>query len=96
MQARQTFSVKFYCRKGKAAKNGAASIEMSIIVNGERVFVTLPRKMKPEDFQKQTSMRGNNETKQFLSLFETKVNQSVSEDALFSIAFLISLAIFSG
>ena len=79
MQTRQTFSVKFYCRSAKASKNGTASIEMSIIVNGDRVFVTLPRKMKPEDFQKQTSMRGNNETKQFLSLFETKVNQSVSE-----------------
>lgn len=79
MQTRQTFSVKFYCRSAKASKNGTASIEMSIIVNGARVFVTLPRKMKPEDFQRQTRMRSNNETKQFLSLYETKVNQSVTE-----------------
>lgn len=79
MQTRQTFSVKFYCRSAKASKNGTASIEMSIIVNGARVFVTLPRKMKPEDFQRQTRMRSNNETKQFLSLYESKVNQSVTE-----------------
>lgn len=79
MQTRQTFSVRFYCRKAKATKNGTAPIEMSLIVNGERVFITLPRKMRPEDFQKQTTTRLNNETKQFLSIYEAKVNQSVTE-----------------
>lgn len=79
MQTRQTFSCKYYCRKAKANKQGLSPVELSIIVNGERVFVTLPRKMRSDDFKKQTSMRGGNDTKQFLSLFDAKVNNAVTE-----------------
>ena len=52
---------------------------MSIIVNGERVFVSLPRKVSPKEFKKQTSSRNSNETKQFLSLYEAKVNNAITE-----------------
>lgn len=80
MQAkRQTFSCKYYCRDSKKNKQGMAPVELSIIVNGDRVFVTLPRKMQPKDFEKAVTSRSNNDTKQFLSLFETKVNNAVTE-----------------
>lgn len=80
MQAkRQTFSCKYYCRDSKKNKQGMAPVELSIIINQERVFVTLPRKMSPKDFEKAVTSRSNNDTKQFLSLFETKVNNAVTE-----------------
>ena len=79
MQARQTFSTRYYCREGKKNKEGLSPIELSIIVNGDRVFVTLPRKMRPKDFTKATSSKTRNETKQFISAFEAKVNNAVSE-----------------
>ena len=80
MQAkRQTFSCKYYCRDSKKNRQGMAPVELSIIVNGERTFVSLPRKMRPKDFEKAVTSRSNNDTKQFLSLFETKVNNAVTE-----------------
>lgn len=79
MQTRQTFSCKYYCRETKKNKQGMAPVELSIIVNGERVFVTLPRKMSPSDFKKQVSSRSNNDTKQFLSLYDAKVNNAVTD-----------------
>lgn len=80
MQAkRQTFSCKYYCRDSKKNRQGMAPVELSIIVNGERAFVTLPRKMKPKDFEKAVTSRQGNDTKQFLSLFDAKVNNAVTE-----------------
>ena len=79
MQARQTFSINFYCRNAKTTKKGVAPIEMSILVNGERVFISLPRKMRPDEFIKETSTRTNNETKRFISIFEGKANAAVTE-----------------
>lgn len=58
---RTTFSLKFYCRPSKADKSGKSPIELSIIINGKRVFYRLPhpnidpadfnRKRKPKDLQ---------------------------------------------
>lgn len=51
--ARTTFSVSFYARPAKASKKtGLTPLEMSIVVNGQRIFMNLPYKVKPEDFQK--------------------------------------------
>ena len=79
MQTRQTFAIRYYCRESKKNKQGVSPIEMSIIINGERVFITLPRKMKPKEFERDLSSRGYNETKHFLSLFETRANNSITE-----------------
>lgn len=79
MQTRQTFAIRYYCRDSKKNKQGVSPIEMSIIINGERVFVSLPRKMQPKEFEKHLSSKVHNETKQFLSLFETKANNAVTE-----------------
>lgn len=79
MQAKSTFSYRFYCRKSKSAKNGLSPIELSVIVGGERVFVTLPRKMSPKDFEKDMAKRSNNETKTFILTYEAKVNNAVTE-----------------
>ena len=41
-----TFDISFYCRESKANREGLAPVEMSIIINGERCIITLPRKEK--------------------------------------------------
>lgn len=74
---RQTFSVAFYCRNAKATRNGTAAIEMSIIINGKRSFMSLPMKMKPSEFQSLYSQKRNNQVKEFCSLYINKVNEAV-------------------
>ncbi len=74
---RQTFSVAFYCRNAKVTKNGTAAIEMSIIINGKRTFMSLPMKMKPSEFQTLYSQKRNNPVKEFCALYYNKVNDSV-------------------
>lgn len=44
--------VQFYCRKAKAGKDNKASVQMSIILNGERVFINLPWKCDVEEFNR--------------------------------------------
>lgn len=49
---RTTFSVQFYCRSSKSNKQGLSPIEVSIVLNGERSFIQLPIKEKPEVFNR--------------------------------------------
>lgn len=49
---RNTFSVTFYARQSKVGKAGLCPIEMGITCNGSRVFINLPMKVKPEDFNR--------------------------------------------
>lgn len=74
---RQTFAVAFYCRNAKVTKNGTAAIEMSIIINGKRSFMSLPMKVKPSEFQTLYSQKRNNPVKEFCTLYYNKVNESV-------------------
>lgn len=74
---RQTFSVAFYCRNAKVTRNGTAAIEMSIIINGKRAFMSLPMKMKPSEFQTLYSQKRNNPVKEFCALYYNKVNDCV-------------------
>lgn len=74
---RQTFSVTFYCRNCKVGKNGTAAVEMSIVMNGQRTFMSLPMKMKPADFATLYSQKRGNHLKDFCQMYYTKVNESV-------------------
>lgn len=49
---RTSYSLSFYCRPSKTGNNGEAPLELSIIVNGQRVFLNLPVKFKPTEFNK--------------------------------------------
>lgn len=49
---RTTFSIQFYCRESKQDKNGLAPLELSININGERLFLNLPSKFPPKEFNK--------------------------------------------
>lgn len=49
---RTTFSLSFYCRESKANKAGLAPLECGVNVNGTRVFVNLPQKFSPNEFNR--------------------------------------------
>ena len=72
---RTTSSLQFYCRESKANKNGLSPIEASIIINGKRVFINLPRKETPEDFKRLTTNKKGNDLKDYLYEVRTKFNE---------------------
>ncbi len=63
---RTTYSLSFYCRDSKAGKNGLAPIELSIVINGKRVFINMPRKEYPSEFKKAITSKRNNQIKEYL------------------------------
>lgn len=55
---RATFDINYYCRESKASKKtGLAPIELSIIINGRRVFINLPKKYAPEAFKREIKVK---------------------------------------
>lgn len=74
--SRTTFSVTFVCRESKANKNGLAPVEMSIILNGDRKFINLPRKEKPAEFNRK---RKSQDLEDYLSLMRTRVNSIMTD-----------------
>lgn len=76
---RTTFSICFYCRKSKANKQGLAPVEMSIIINGKREFLNLPRKEKPAEFEKMVQSKRGNDLKSYLEEMRVKANKAITE-----------------
>ena len=72
---RTTSSVAFYCRPCKATKTGQAPVELSIIINGQRTFINLPRKEDPAEFKRALSSKRDNDTKRYLHETRTKLNE---------------------
>ena len=72
---RNTFDIAFYCRNSRKNKNGLAPIEMSISLNGERVFINLPMKSNPERFTSLTSSKKTNDVKNYLSFVDSKMKE---------------------
>lgn len=83
MATRQTFSISFYCRKSKADKKGLAPIEISIVINGQRTYLRLPRKERPEEFKKAMESKRENEMKVYCENQRVRLN-SIVEDMQFS------------
>lgn len=54
---RVTKSVQFYCRTSKKDRKGFAPLEVSITINGERVFMSIPQKFRPEEFNQKKQPR---------------------------------------
>ena len=70
---RTTFNIGFVCRQSKVTKSGKAPVEMSIIINGKRTYLTLPIKEDPKMFQKQVSSKKMNPIKEYLEQVYQKV-----------------------
>lgn len=71
---RTTSSLQFYCRNCKATKNGLAPIEASLIINGKRTFINLPRKEYPEAFKRAVTQKRDNPIKDYLYEVRNKLN----------------------
>lgn len=76
---RATFNINFICRKSKVGKLGKAPVEMSIIINGRRTYISLPRKEDPKDFQKLIAAKRANNLKNYLEQTYQKVLQTLTE-----------------
>ncbi len=83
MATRQTFSISFYCRKSKADKKGLAPIELSIVINGERTYLRLPRKERPDEFKKAMGSKRENEMKVYCENQRVRLN-TIVEDMQFA------------
>lgn len=71
----------FYCRESKMDKKGFSAIEISIIIDGSRTFISLPRKERPADFKKSIEFKRANELKEYLDVMRGKINKAITEIA---------------
>lgn len=74
-----SYALNYVCRPSKVNKKGIANIELSISVNRERVFMSLPYKCSPSDFAKSMSSRRKNDIKDFCNAYSTKVQNAITE-----------------
>ena len=69
---RNTFCVRFYCRKTNTRKNGKAPVECSIIVRGERVMFGLPKYCEPDKFK---GLSDKSDIMLYVHNVENKINE---------------------
>ena len=74
-----TFSVGFYCRPSRKSPKGGSPIQMSINLQGERFFVSLPRKADPKRFKKMMASQLPNDLKDYLKSIEARLHQFQTE-----------------
>lgn len=74
-----TFNIGFVCRKSKMTKAGKAPVEMSIIINGKRTYLVLPRKERPDEFKRLVAARRRNDLKDYLEAVYQKVMEKQTE-----------------
>lgn len=70
-------NTQFYCREQKVNKQGLAPIELSIVINKKRTYITLDYRVAPKDFIKAVNSKRTNEVKDFISLIQNKLNNAV-------------------
>ena len=73
---RVTCSFTFYCRESKKKKQGLSPLEMSIVINGDRLFLNLPVKFSPKDFNKK---RKPVEIDNIITQYRVKTNEIIGE-----------------
>lgn len=76
---RQTFCINFLCREGKKNRQGLSPIELSLVINGQRTYITLQRKERPEDFKKSMLQKKDNKIKSYCESVRIKVNDLAEE-----------------
>ena len=72
---RNTANVSFYCRESKKNKDGLAPIELSLIINGKRCFIQLPRKEEPAAFKRDVNSKKDNDLKEYLRSVRVRLNE---------------------
>lgn len=74
-----TLNVSFYCRPCKVNKVGLAPVELSIIINGERVVIPLPRKEEPAVFKKSMASKRKNAITDYTDAVRHRLNEIITE-----------------
>ena len=72
---RNAANVSFYCRESKKNKDGTAPIEISLIINGKRCYVQLPRKEAPATFKREINSKKDNDLKDYLRSVRVRLNE---------------------
>lgn len=72
---RNTANVSFYCRESKKNKDGLAPIELSLLINGKRCFVQLPRKEAPSTFRRLLNLKKGCELRDYLDAIRNRLNE---------------------
>ncbi|MBR1894500.1 MAG: integrase catalytic domain-containing protein [Bacteroidales bacterium] len=71
---RNTANVSFYCRESKKNKDGLDPIELSLLINGKRCFIQLPRKEDPSAFKRAMNYKRDNGIKAYLNAIRERLN----------------------
>lgn len=74
--SRTTYSTTYYCRNSKTNKAGLAPMELCICINQKRVFINLPVKFSPKDFNKK---RKPTEIEQIITQYRIRVNEIIAD-----------------
>lgn len=72
---RNTANISFYCRESKKNKDGLAPIELSLLINGKRCFVQLPRKEAPSTFRRLLNLKKGCELRDYLDAIRNRLNE---------------------
>lgn len=73
---RATFSISFYCRESKVNRQGLSPLELSININQERLFINLPSKLNPKEFNKK---RKPAYMENLLNTYRVRINEVCTE-----------------
>lgn len=76
MCARTSFSITFMCRESKKTKQNLAALEMCMNINQKRVYINLPVKFNPKDFNKK---RQPVEIQTIVNQYRVKINEIIGE-----------------
>ena len=76
MCAKTSFSVTFICRESKKTKQGVSPLELAININQQRLYINLPVKFNPKEFNKK---RKPNEIEIILNQYRVKINEIIGE-----------------
>ena len=80
------FDFSFICRESKQDRLGLSTIELSIVINGKRTYVALPRKCNAIDFKKKMTSKRNNDVLEYTSAVRLQLNKYINEMMMRDIA----------
>jgi hypothetical protein len=76
MAVKSSFSISFYCRDSKQNRQGLSPLELCININQQRLFINLPSKFNPKEFNKKKKPQYIEEV---IIQFRIKTNEVIAE-----------------
>ena len=70
-----SLNISFLCSPSKRRKNGLSPIEVSLIVNGQRLIFPVGRSANPDTFRDELDSRRNSDTKTYCDAVRLKISQ---------------------